>query len=513
MYYSMNHHFKYIRYIFNSTFQKSFYIGNVRMLTTDKKIEMPSYQHTPSVYTGPSYDNLKTAHESNISPSLKMYYKKPLLLYEGRNQWLWGHDGKRYLDMFGGIVTVSIGHCHPKIVAAISDQASKLGHVSALYMHPRLYEYRQKLAAKLPEKLGVIYLVNSGSEANELAFLMARLYTGEQNILSLKNCYHGGTRETSATNALSTWKYAIPQPPGHIHVFNPGLQKYLSCDSKCKDCSVPGVKDTCNCSNGECVLYQKYLDEFEDIFRYSLPRKGGVAAFIAESIQGIGGVVQYPRLFLKKVYELVHENGGLCIADEVQTGFGRTGDHFWGFEGHGIQPDIVTMAKGIANGIPLGAVATTAEIASCLNRALHFNTYSGNPIICAAGSAVLDVIENEDMQKNALITGTYLCHQLSTLTHDFPDIVCDVRGKGFMIGVELAENNKTKKYIKEEHMCDIFEDIKDMGVLVGKGGLSANVLRITPPMCVAKEDADFTVDVIKRALQRYRKKRLYDEEF
>ncbi|XP_047358353.1 alanine--glyoxylate aminotransferase 2, mitochondrial isoform X2 [Vespa velutina] len=465
MYYNINRHFKYICYAFNSTFKKSFNRRNVSMVTTDKQIEMPAFQHTPSVYTGPSYDSLKTAYESSISPSLKMYYKKPLLLYEGRNQWLWDHDGKRYLDMFGGVVTVSIGHCHP------------------------------------------------GSEANELAFLMARLYTGEQNILSLKNCYHGGTYETSATTALSTWKYAIPQPPGHIHVFNPGLQKYLSCDSKCKDCSVPGVKDTCNCSKDECVLFQKYLDEFEDIFRYSLPRKRGVAAFIAESIQGIGGVIQYPRLFLKNVYEIVHENGGLCIADEVQTGFGRTGDHFWGFEGHGIQPDIVTMAKGIANGIPLGIVATTAEIASCLNRALHFNTFSGNPIICAAGSAVLDVIENDDMQKNALITGTYLCHQLSTLTHDFPDIVSDVRGKGFMIGVELAENNKIKKYIKEEHMRDIFEDIKDMGVLVGKGGLSANVLRITPPMCVTKEDADFTVNVIKRALQRYREKRLYEKEF
>lgn len=170
------------------------------------------------------------------------------------------------------------------------------------------------------------------------------------------------------------------------------------------------------------------------------------------------------------------------------------------------------MAKGIGNGIPLGAVATTIDIANCLKRALHFNTFSGNPIICAGGSAVLDIIENEGMQKNALITGTYLCQQLSTLTHDFSDIVSDVRGKGFMIGVELAKNSRTKKYIKEEHMRDIFEDIKDMGVLVGKGGLFANVLRITPPMCVTKEDADFTVNVIRKALQRYRKKYLYEEE-
>ncbi|XP_043488551.1 alanine--glyoxylate aminotransferase 2 homolog 1, mitochondrial [Polistes fuscatus] len=510
MYYSMSRQLYYIRYIFNATFKT--YKGNVRLLNTDKQLEMPPYQHIPSVYTGPSYDNVKAAYESNISPSYKMYYKKPLLLYEGKNQWVWGHDGKRYLDMFGGIVTVSTGHCHPKIVTAISDQVKKLGHVSGLYMHPSLYEYTEKLAAKLPEKLRVIYLVNSGSEANELAYLMARLYTGEQNIISLNNCYHGGTYGTSATTALSTWKYAISQPPGHIHVCNPGLQKYLPCNSKCKDCSVPGVKGTCSCSNDECVLLTKYLDEFEDTFRYSLPKKGGVAAFIAESIQGIGGVIQYPRLFLEKVYEIVHENGGLCIADEVQTGFGRTGDHFWGFQSHGIQPDIVTMAKGIGNGIPLGAVATTIDIANCLKRALHFNTFSGNPIICAGGSAVLDIIENEGMQKNALITGTYLCQQLSTLTHDFSDIVSDVRGKGFMIGVELAKNSRTKKYIKEEHMRDIFEDIKDMGVLVGKGGLFANVLRITPPMCVTKEDADFTVNVIRKALQRYRKKYLYEEE-
>ncbi|KAK2581635.1 hypothetical protein KPH14_002136 [Odynerus spinipes] len=499
---------RYIRYAFNAKFRKS----NVRALNTKKQFPMPSCQHTPSVYKEPSYDNIKTAYASRISPSLKTYYKKPLLLHEGKNQWLWDHNGKRYLDMFGGIVTVSVGHCHPKVVTAISNQAGKLGHVSPLYMHPRLYEYTEKLAAKLPEKLRVIYLVNSGSEANELAFIMARLYTREHNIISLKNCYHGGTYETAATTALSTWKYSIPEPPGHIHVTNPGLHKNLWSTSRCKDCSAPAVKDTCNCTDNKCVVLDRYFEEFEDTFRFSLPRKGGVAAFIAESIQGIGGVVQYPRLFLEKVYELVHASGGLCIADEVQTGFGRTGDHFWGFEGHGVQPDIVTMAKGIANGMPLGAVATTTEIANCLNRALHFNTFSGNPVVCAAGSAVLDVIEEENLQKNALLTGTYLRRQLTMLTHDFPDIVSDVRGKGFMIGVELTESSETKKYIKEEHMRDIFEDLKDMGVLIGKGGLYGNVLRITPPMCITKEDADFTVAVIRKALQQHRERLLREQK-
>lgn len=478
----------------------------VRGVDTKKGLDLPSCRHTPSVYKGPSYDNVKAAYASNVSPSVKTYYKKPLLLYEGKDQWLWGHDGKRYLDMFGGIVTVSVGHCHPKIVTAMSEQANKLGHVSALYFNPRLPEYVEKLAAKLPKRLGVIYLVNSGSEANELAFIMARLYTGEHNIISLKNCYHGGTYEAAATTALSTWKYAIPQPAGHIHVANPGLYKRLWGTSRCKDCCAPGVNGTCDCVNDECVALKRYFEEFEDIFRFSLPKKGGVAAFIAESIQGIGGVVQYPRLFLEKVYELVHASGGLCIADEVQTGFGRTGDHFWGFEGHGVQPDIVTMAKGIANGMPLGAVATTVEIANCLKRALHFNTFAGNPIICAAGSALLDVIEEEDLQKNALLTGTYLRRQLTLLTHDFPDIVSDVRGKGFMIGIELTESKETKKHIREDHMCDIFEDLKDMGLLVGKGGLYGNVLRITPPMCVTKEDADFTVGVLRIALQQHRER-------
>nr|XP_012147991.1 PREDICTED: uncharacterized protein LOC100880478 isoform X3 [Megachile rotundata] len=354
-------------------------------------LRMPNCKHVPSTYMGKSYEEVKRAHESIVSPSLKPFYKEPLIIYEGRGQWLWDHRGERYLDMFGGVATVSVGHSHPKIVAAISEQASKLNHVSSVYMQPRLHEYVTKLISKFSGKLKVAYLTNSGSEANELAFLMARLYTRSQNIVSLKNGYHGATYGTSASTALSNWKYPfIAQPAGYMHMVYPDVYKGNWGGSKCRDSPVQVTAKNCDCGEQECLASEKYFSDFKEVFCYSLPSKQSIAAFVAESIQGIGGTVQYPKYFLKKVYDYIHEKGGLCIADEVQTGFGRTGEHFWGFESHCVEPDIVTLAKGIGNGFPLGAVITSNEIAESLNTALHFNTFGGNPLACAVGITVLD---------------------------------------------------------------------------------------------------------------------------
>ncbi|XP_076169386.1 alanine--glyoxylate aminotransferase 2, mitochondrial [Ptiloglossa arizonensis] len=474
------------------------------LINTTDPLKMPVCEYVPSTYTGINYEDVKRANESIVSPSLKPFYKQPLMIHEGRRQWLWDHRGKRYLDMFGGVATISVGHSHPNIVAAITEQASKLNHLSSVYMQPYLHEYVNKLISKFSGKLKVVYLTNSGSEANELAFLMARLHTRSHNIISLKNSYHGTTYGTLASTALGTWKYPfVAQPSGYMHTVFPDLYRGEWGGSKCRDSPVQTIGRNCNCSEGQCVASEKYFHDFEEMFCFSLPSAQSIAAFVAESIQGIGGVVQYPKYFLKKVYDYVHNKGGICIADEVQTGFGRTGEHFWGFEDHGVVPDIVTLAKGIGNGFPLGAVVTSTEIAENLNAALHFNTFGGNPIACAVGTTVLKIIEEEGLQENARIVGTYLINRLRTLLSEFPEVTGDIRGKGLMIGVELISNSKTKQPLEYEPMLNIFEDIKNMGVLLGKGGLYANVLRIKPPLCITKEDADFTFAVIKKALKKH----------
>lgn len=480
-------------------------------LSTSTLPEIPECKHIPSAYHGPNYDRILQAQSLSVSPSLKPFYKKPLLLHEGRAQWLWNHEGKRFLDMFAGIATVSVGHSHPKVVAAATEQMSKLGYTPTIYMQPRVLEYVEKLTNKLPGDLKVVYLVNSGSEATELAFLMSRVYTGNHDIISLKNAYHGGTYAASTATAMSYFRHPIPRPPGHIHVMNPDVYLGPWGGSKCRDTPISQNSRKCNCKN-ECAASEKYFTEFLDTFKFSLPKDGNLAAFIAESIQGIGGVVQFPKNYLKKVVNHVQKTGGLYIADEVQTGFGRTGEHFWGFESQNVQPDIVTMAKGIGNGFPLGAVVTTPEIANALSKAAHFNTFGGNPLSCAVGSAVLDVIEEEELQQNSLEVGTHLLHRLSTLMLEFPNIIGDVRGKGLMIGVELVNDSETKESLDAEYVSDIFEDMKDMGVLVGKGGVNGNVLRLKPPMCVTKQDADFTVEVLKNALQRHQDKIILDKE-
>ncbi|XP_023288799.1 alanine--glyoxylate aminotransferase 2, mitochondrial, partial [Orussus abietinus] len=293
---------------------------------------------------------------------------------------------------------------------------------------------------------------------------------------------------------------------------NPDVYKGPWGNPRCRDSPVTSNKMKCQCTNGECLACEMYLEDFENVFRHSLPSNGRIAGFIAESIQGVGGVVQYPRRYLQRVQKRIRQNGGLFIADEVQTGFGRTGEHFWGFKAHEVEPDIITMAKGIGNGFPMAAVATKAKIAETLSRALHFNTFGGNPLACAAGCAVLDIIEEEDLQKNSLVVGTYLLHRLSALMIDHPTTIGDIRGKGLMIGVELISDVEKKSPLPAEQVADILEDIKNMNVLVGKGGLNFNVLRIKPPMCITKEDADYTVDVLNKALERHRDKYLRDKE-
>jgi len=438
---------------------------------------LPPFEYTPRPYAGLSADAVLKLRKRHLTPSLFLYYEKPVMIVEGRMQYLYDETGRRYLDGFAGIVTVSVGHCHPYVTAKAVEQMQTLQHATTIYLHPAIAEYAEMLAARMPGDLGVCYFVNSGSEANDLALLMARLYTGNYDMISLRNGYHGGVNSTMGLTAHGTWKYPVPQNFGVHHVMN--ADPYRG-----------------PWGNDDPDAGAKYAREVEDHIRYATP--GNVAGFICESIQGVGGAVQYPNGYLERVYRSVRAAGGLCIADEVQTGFGRTGTHFWGFETNGVTPDIVTMAKGIGNGAPLAAVVTTPEIAEALTQRIHFNTFGGNPISMTMGKAVLEVIDNENVQQNALAMGARLREGLLRLQQKH-DLVGDVRGLGLMIGVELVKDRKSKDPASEE-CARVFERCKDLDLIIGKGGLFGNVLRIKPPMCIHEADVDFMIAVLDQAL-------------
>ncbi|XP_067644622.1 alanine--glyoxylate aminotransferase 2, mitochondrial isoform X2 [Eurosta solidaginis] len=468
----------------------------------DLQSELPECDYQPPQYTGPSYEKVLQIRQKHITPNIVPHFTKPLLIHNGHMQWLFDNEGRRYLDMFGGIVTVSVGHCHPKVNRALQQQINTLWHTTNIYMHPKIHEYAERLTAKLPGDLKSVCFVNSGSEANDLAMLIARIHTGNQDIITFRNAYHGMSPYTMGLTALSTWRFSLPGINNGIqHVMNPDPYLGLWGGAACRDSPIQTDR-RCDCTpETGCVAGLRYYDQLEEVFKYSLPR-GHVAAMFAESIQGVGGTVQYPKGYIKKAAELVRANGGLFIADEVQTGFGRTGEHFWGFEGHDFVPDIVTMAKGIGNGFPLAAVVTTPKIAAALGQALHFNTFGGNPMASAVGISVLDVIEEENLQNNSLEVGTYFLKGLAELRERF-EIIGDVRGKGLMIGVEFVSDHITRTPLSAPHVVEIWETCKDMGVLFGRGGLNGNVLRIKPPMCITKTDAKFAVDTLANAITEF----------
>lgn len=435
---------------------------------------MPAFDHVPLPYDGPSAADIARKRAEYLSPSLFHFYSKPLNIVEGKRQYLYDEHGRRYLDAFAGIATVCCGHCHPDVVDAITRQAKRLQHSTVLYLNHVIADFAEALASKLPGDLKVVFFTNSGTEANELAILMARLYTGSHDIISLRNSYHGNAAGTMGATAQKNWKFNVIQSGVH-HAVNP--DPYRGAFGSDAD---------------------KYVRDVQEIIEFGTT--GQVAGFISEAIQGVGGIVEVSPGYLPLAYEKVRKAGGLCIADEVQAGFARVGSHFWGFETHGVVPDIVTMAKGIGNGIPLGAVVTTPEVAQVLTRRCYFNTFGGNPLCTAGGLAVLEVLEKERLQENAFVVGSYLKDRLRGLQEKH-EIIGDVRGTGFMLGVELVTDRQLKTPAKDE-ICHAMEHMKDMGVLVGKGGFYGNVFRITPPLCFTKEDADFFVEVMDIALSK-----------
>jgi alanine-glyoxylate transaminase/(R)-3-amino-2-methylpropionate-pyruvate transaminase len=444
-----------------------------------RRLSLPQCGHIPAAYAGPAKAEVLEMREKYLSPGLIHVYKEPLMIVEGHLQYVWDEAGTRYLDCYGGIVSISAGHCHPTITQRIQEQVGRLTHTTTLYAHPTIGRYAKKLAEHMPEGSGLrkTSFTNSGSEANEVAILVAREFSGNLEVISLRNGYHGGMTGTMGATGTGTWKFKMNMAsnqkftmPGYCYRCPLGLT-YPSCGVKC-------AKDV-----AEVIKYET---------------SGNVAAFIAEPIQGVGGVIVPPKEYFGIVYETVRKHGGLCIADEVQTGWGRTGEHFWGFENWGVTPDIVTMAKGIGNGFPLGAMTTRDEISAVLKGRLHFNTFAGNPLAMTMGLATLEVIDEEGLQRNAKEVGGYLKGLLLELQERHP-MIGEVRGMGLMLGVELVKDRASKEPAAIE-TAELLELARERQLVLGRGGIAGNVLRIKPPLCITKDDAAFLAGVLEECL-------------
>jgi alanine-glyoxylate transaminase / (R)-3-amino-2-methylpropionate-pyruvate transaminase len=407
-----------------------------------------------------------------MSPSLRTFesFEKPILLKRGKMQYVWDENEKQYLDCLAQNLCISIGHCHPLVNNEAKKQIDELVHATTMYYNAVPAHFAEELIAKLPPgEDWVAHFANSGSEAVDLAILMARLYSGNCDILALRNSFHGLHFGSMALTGIKSCRHNMPLPPGIIHVHNPDQYR--------------GV-------HGATV--DPYVNEIDITINSST--SGHVAGFIAEPIQGFGGVIPLPIGYLSKAFEIIRAAGGVCIVDEVQTGFGRTGSDMWGFEAHGIIPDIIVMAKGIGNGYPLSAVVAKREIAESMAQKKFFNTYGANPVCCAAGRAVLRAIEDDSLMQNAKAIGILLSIELEKLKNTF-DIIGDFRGRGLMVGVELVKDRTTKEPAPKE-AARIAELAKDKGLIIGRGGSFGNVLRINPPLCVVEDDVAFIADVL-----------------
>ena len=443
------------------------------------RVSMPVSTHRPTPYAGPARDEILALRAEYLNPGLLKYYDEPLCVVEGHMQYVWDEQGNQYVDCAGGIVSVSVGHCHPKITERVREQVGRLVHTTTLYLHPTIALYARKIAEHMPagSDLKQTYFGNSGSEANEYAVMMARLYTGRDDVLALDNGYHGGTGATMRLTAISDWKFSA----------DAGVNVTYGCPGYCYRCPFGAQYPECDleCANNIETVIQR-------------ESTGEPACFIAEPIQGVGGVIVPPKEYFQRAYEIVRQYGGLCIADEVQTGWGRTGECFWGFENFGVVPDVVTMGKGVANGAPLSAVTTRPEIAAVLARKLHFNTFGGNPVSCTHGLATLEIIDEENVQQHAKDVGGYFKTRLLEL-RDKHAFIGDVRGMGLLLAIELVEDRKSKQPATERTER-VVELLKTRRVLVGKSGSAWNTIRFAPPMCISKADVDYVIDALDLSL-------------
>ena len=410
-----------------------------------------------------------------LFPSILTYYSQPLVVERGKDLYLYDTDGREYLDFFGGILTVIAGHCNDTITDALIDQARKLQHVSTLFPNLPQVDLAEKLAAITPGRLQKSFFTNSGTEANETAILLARAYTGRHEVVALRHSYSGRSALAMSLTANHAWR--LDQGvSGVIHAHN----------AYCYRCPFEKTYPDCN------LICARDIEEM-----IQTATSGKLAAFIAEPIQGVGGFITPPKEYFSIVADIVRRYGGVFISDEVQTGFGRTGGKWFGIEHWGVQPDIITAAKGMANGAPVGATIATAEVADAL-KGLTISTFGGNPVTSRAAKATIDFIESENLLDNARVVGSYLRDRLLELQQKFP-LIGDIRGMGLMQGVELVRDPKSKQPAVDE-LRRLMDLTRENGLIIGKGGLHGNVIRVSPALTCSRNDVDQAVRILDRSL-------------
>ena len=412
-------------------------------------------------------------HRKYLFSCVANYYKEPLVVDHAKGSTVVDVEGREYLDFFGGIVTISVGHCNEKVTGAIERQTRKLQHISTLYPNEPHVRLAEKLAEITPGRLQKSFFTNSGTEANETAVLLAQLHTKCQDVITLRHSYSGRSQLAMSLTAHAAWRLTPTPAAGIHHIPNaycyrcPFGLTYPSCDLKC-------AKD---------------LEE-----AIQTETSGRIAAFMAEPIQGIGGFITPPKEYFQVIASILRQYGGLFICDEVQTGWGRTGGKMFGIEHWGVEPDIMTFAKGMANGVPIGATIARAEIADSM-KGLTISTFGGNPVTSAAALATIQVIEEENLVDNARVMGRRLREGLEALKQKYP-VIGDVRGMGLMQGLELVGENKRPD---GDAVRRLFERTKANGLLIGKGGLMGNVIRITPPLNVTRDQIDQALKLLDQS--------------
>ncbi|MXO04916.1 aminotransferase class III-fold pyridoxal phosphate-dependent enzyme [Flavobacterium sp. HBTb2-11-1] len=425
-----------------------------------------------------NYSELLEIRKQKIGRNLSIGYKDKLKIVKGALQYLYDDKGRTFVDCVNN--PSHVGHCHPVVVRKMQHQIATL-NTNTRYLNDAITDYAQRLTATLPEKLSVCYFVNSGSEANDLAIRMSRHFTKQKDIIVLDHAYHG---TSTVAMEMSPYKFDSTGGSGQM----PWIHKAINPDLYRGPYKY-----------GDAEAGEKYAADVQRIIEDLKKEDKAPAVFICETLLGVGGQIPLPENYLKTVYEYVRAAGGVCIADEVQVGFGRIGDHFWGFELQNVVPDIVVLGKPIGNGHPLAAVIVTEEIAEAFNNGLeYFNTFGGNPVSMATGLAVLEVIEQEEMQKHALETGNYLMNGLKGLMAKYP-IISDVRGHGLFIGAEMVKDRTTMEPAIPE-IDIVVEKLKAKGYLLSTDGPLHNVLKIKPPMPFNQQNADEMVELLDIAL-------------
>jgi 4-aminobutyrate aminotransferase-like enzyme/Ser/Thr protein kinase RdoA (MazF antagonist) len=426
-----------------------------------------------------STSRLLASRRRFLGGSLSLSYDDPLHVVRGSMQYLFDQSGRRYLDAYNNVPHV--GHCHPRVVEAARRQMGRL-NTNTRYLSELATRYAARLVATLPGALKVCFFVNSGSEANELAVRLARTYTGQRDLIVLEGAYHGNTTTLVDISPYKQWGPGGDGTPSWVHVA-PLPDSYRGAFR-----------------GSEPEVGKRYAASVVRLITNLRDGGAGLAGYMAESWPSVGGQLELPPGYLPQVYEAVRAAGGVCIADEVQTGYGRLGRHFWGFEAYGVIPDIVALGKPIGNGHPIGAVVTTPEIAAAFDNGMEFfSTFGGNTVSCAIGQAVLEVVFEERLQAHALDVGEYLIDGLRALKERFP-LIGDVRGSGLFLGVDLVRDRRTLTPATEA-TSKVINRLRSEGVLIGSEGAFHNVLKIRPPMPFNRQDADLLLETLGRALE------------